>query len=220
MLRSTFASISRRRRSSRDPKLGSARAASSGSKTDRANAIWLNFSGVMAGIETRRLPCSSSARSAMSRRTASRTGIGLTPNELASPRSVIARPGRNPPNKICLRSSRNTCSWIGMSSEPPAGSAPNNETTFFAFVSNCARALPHFAYCDQYIALDRILRSVWLLLTRDCDHNRGCTIDEVDKNRTAECSTTTEKTRAKSSNAAIQENAQRADAKNRGVASL
>ena len=52
-----------------------------------------NRSRVMMGRETLRLGSSTSTCSATSRRSASRTGIGLMPNDLARLRMVMVEPG-------------------------------------------------------------------------------------------------------------------------------
>ena len=85
---------------------GSASVASSGSSSARARHSSANREGDMAGTATRRLSDITSARSATSWRSASRTGIGLTPRSSATPRSVTGRPGTNRPVTMASRSSR------------------------------------------------------------------------------------------------------------------
>ena len=57
------------------------------------------------GSVTERVGKVSRARSATSRRSASRTGIGLVPSAAAMARIVIVAPGRIAPDMIALRNS-------------------------------------------------------------------------------------------------------------------
>ena len=61
--------------------------------------------GVIIGRVTERVGSISSARSATSRRSASRTGIGLVPSAAAMARMVIVEPGRIAPDMIAFFSS-------------------------------------------------------------------------------------------------------------------
>ena len=65
-----------------------------------------NFSAVIMGRLTDRVGSISSARSATSRRSASRTGIGLVPSAAAMARIVIVDPGMMAPDMIAFLTSR------------------------------------------------------------------------------------------------------------------